>query len=254
MRRAVSVRQTSSRIFVAAAAVLLAAVFAFGGQEQNYSTSPVKWEFGLTGGAAFPMGAFKNNLGSIGWSLDFFGGHRIGRSALSYGLDFYIMNYGDRTHDEFLSGEIPVEVRVETENNVIQGLFYLKCQPRRGQIRPYLEALAGVAYLYTKTWLSGTEYPWNDITSYTNFSDFTVCAGGGAGFAVRLGGGPRGSGGTRTAEILLDFKVRYLYGGRAQYLRDDSIVYDSDRGAFTYLFRESTTNLLSAQAGIMFSF
>jgi hypothetical protein len=254
MSRAESVRRTSSRMLVTAAAVLLAAVFAFGGQERNDSTSPVRWEFGLTGGAAFPMGAFKNNLGSIGWSIDGFLGHRIGRSPLTYGFDFYFMNYGDRTHDENLSGTIPLEVQVETSNNLIQGLLYLKCQPSHGRVRPYLEALAGGSYLYTQTSISGTEYPYDEIASSTNFDDFTFCAGGGAGMTIHLGGGRRTAGGSRSTEIWLDIKARYLYGGRAQYLRPDSIVYDSDRGEFTYLYRESKTNLLSAQVGVAFTF
>lgn len=234
--------KTASRILLAAAVVLITTVSAFGGQERHIPGSG-KWEFGLTGGAAFPMGDFRNNLGKIGWSIDCFLGHRIGRSLFSCGFDFYFMNYGMRTHDEYLSGTIPVRVEVETDNNVIQGLFYLKCQPRRGRVRPFVEALAGVSYLYTSTGISGTEYPYADIASDTNFDDFTFCAGGGVGMDIHAGG-----------SMWLNFKVRYLSGGRAQYLRPDSIVYDNDRGTFTYLFRESTTNLLSAQVGFSFVF
>ncbi len=254
MRTTGRIKKSASKVLAAAAAVLLAAVTALGGQDTNPAGAPVRWEFGLTGGAAFPMGAFRNNLGQIGWSIDGFLGHRIGRSPFTYGFDFYFMNYGDRTHDENLSGTIPLEVRVETSNNVIQGLLYLKCQPLHGRVRPFLEALAGGSYLYTQTSISGTEYPYDEIASSTNFDDFTFCAGGGAGMDIHLGGGRRTAGGSRSTEIWLDLKVRYLCGGRAQYLREDSIVYDSDRGDFTYFYRESRTNLLSAQVGVSFTF
>jgi hypothetical protein len=181
-------------------------------------------------------------------------GHRLGRSPITVGVDVYFMIYGDRTHDENLGGAIPLTVEVETSNNVIQGLFYIKGQPLRGRIRPYLEALVGGSYLYTDTTVRGTDYPYNDIASSTNFDDFTFCAGAGAGLDIHLGGGGRTADGTKKADVWLDLKVRYLIGGRAQYLREDSIVYDSNRGTFTYAYRESTTNLLSAQVGVSFTF
>ncbi len=251
MSLAKNVRKTGSMLMAAAAVLLLAAASAFG-QDDVIPGSDGKWEAGLTGGAAFPMGAFKANVGGAGWSLAFYAGHRLGRSPVSFGFDLYYMNYGLRSHDEYLSGGIPVRVEVNTTNNVVQGLFYLRCQPRRGRIRPYIEGLAGVSYLYTWTSVYGTEYPYDEITSDTNFDYLTFSAGGGAGLDLYLSGGHPLPKGGRTIECRLDLKVRYLVGGRAQYLREDSIVYD--RGEFIYLYRDSTTNLLSAQAGFSFIF
>jgi hypothetical protein len=254
MNRVKRVRKTASKVLAVAAAILLAAVFSFGGGD-GYSGMPGgKWEAGLALGGAFPMGAFKNNLGHDGFSLDLWVGSRIKHSPFSVGGEVYFMIYGLRSHDEYLSSGIPLQVEVETSNNLLQGLVYLRCQPRRGRIRPYVEALAGLSYLFTRTSISGTEYPYDEIASSTNFDDLTFCWGGGVGMDIHLSGGRQTTSEVRGTETRLDLKVRYLAGGRAQYLRDDSIVYDSDRGTFTYLFRESTTNLLSVQAGISFNF
>jgi hypothetical protein len=252
MNRAKSIRRTAGITLVAAAAVFLAAaVSAFGGQDRDESRFLPKWELGLTLGGAFPMGAFQQNLGTAGVSVDLSMGHRLGRSPFTLGVDVYFMIYGNRTHDEDLGGTIPLTVEVETSNNVIQGLVYLKCQPLRGRIRPYLEALVGGSYLYTDTSISSTNSS-DEIASSTNFDDFTFCAGGGAGLDIHLGGGGRTAFGTRKTDVWLDLKVRYLLGGRAQYLREDSIV--SDGRTFTYAYRESTTNLLSAQIGVCLTF
>jgi hypothetical protein len=198
------------------------------------------------------MGAFRQNLGKDGFSFDLWSGSRLGKSPFSVGLEVYYMIYGLRTRDEYLVTGVPLKVEVETDNNVLQGLVYLRCQPRSGRVRPYVEALAGLSYLYTSTGINGLEYPYDQIASDTNFDDLTVCVGGSVGMDIHLGGGRRNAAGQRSAETRLDFKVRYLVGGRAQYLRDDSIVYDN--GKFTYLYRESTTNLLSAQVGISVNF
>jgi hypothetical protein len=65
MDRAKSVRKLAWMVLLAAAALLLAAVLAFGGQD-DYVPGSGKWEFGLTVSGAFPMGAFQKNLGTIG--------------------------------------------------------------------------------------------------------------------------------------------------------------------------------------------
>ncbi len=243
------------RIAAVLAAIFLAAVFSFAGQDDqdDYFGGPGgKWEIGLTFGGAFPTGAFRENLGHNGFSLDLFAGSRLGNSPFTLGVDVYYMIYGLRSRDEYIGGDIPIQVNVETSNNVLQGLLYLKCQPRNGRMRPYVEVLAGFSYLYTETSLSGTDYPYDEIVSDTNFDDTALCGGGGVGVDILLKRGRRNAAGGRGTEVRLDFKVRYLLGGRAQYLRDDSILYEG--GRFTYLYRESATDLVSAQAGLVFVF
>ncbi len=232
------------QLSAACAFIVLAAALSFGGP---------KWECGITAGGCFPLGSFWDNIGHPGLSFSFSLGRRAGNSLFSYGLDASYVIYGLESRTEFLSGDIPVEVDVDTTNNIVQGLLYLKLQPRRGRVRPYVEALAGVNYLYTETSISGRDYPYEEITSSTNFDDVALTAGGGAGLAIRLGRGPDEQAGPgRKSQIFLDIKVRYLAGARAKYLREDSII--PEDGGFTYLYMESRTDLISGQIGVSIIF
>jgi hypothetical protein len=241
-----------SGTLAAAAVLLLSFALAFGDQDQNSGTAKRKWMGGLTVGMAIPSGAFMDNIGHPGFNLDLYAGRRLGNSHFILGLDCYLAVYGLKSRDEYLSTGIPVQVDVSTSNNILQGLLFLKFQPWAGRTRPYVEALAGFSYLYTETSISGNEYPYDEITSDTNFDDGTYCVGLGVGMDINLGKGPWNAGAIRGNEYRLDIKVRYLRGGRAQYLREDSIVYEN--GGFTYLYRESTTNLISVQVGLLINF
>lgn len=236
------------------AAVFLAGTLALAGQE-GYREPVVeryKWMMSLAAGGAFPVGAFMNNLGHIGPSFSLSLGTRLGDSPFLATFECSAVLLGLRSHHEYLSGTIPVEVEVTTTNNLVQGLFGIKFQPGTGHSRPYLEALAGFNYFFTETVVNEDEYPWDEIASDTNFDYGTFCAGAGVGVDVLWKGGRLNPDGTKRAAYRFDFKVRYLFGGRAKYLRSDSIVYEN--GTPLYLYRESTTNMVSVQAGILIDF
>lgn len=230
---------------------LFAITSAFADQGSSPSQARGKWTLGFTLGGGFPLGEFMTNIGHPGAGLDMSLGRRIGSSPFTAGLDICWIIYGLRTSHEYLSGNIPLQVEVETANNILQGLFYLKYQPGRGKLRPYVEALGGLSYLFTDTTIY-SESDSNEIASDVNFDDTALTGGAGAGLEIRLGRGRPGGFGPRSAEWLLDFKVRYLFGGTAKYLREDSIVQED--GQFTYLYSQSRTNLISAQVGISVSF
>jgi hypothetical protein len=235
-----------------AAVVLLAGALALAGQDGYPGPAREKWMMSLSIGGAFPVGAFMNNLGHIGPSFSLSFGARLGDSLFMATFDCSAVLLGLRSHHEYLSGTIPVQVEVCTTNNLLQGLVGIKFQPWNGPTRPYLEALAGFSYFFTETVVNNNEYPWDEIASDTNFDYGTFCAGAGAGVDVAWKGGQMNPDGTRRAAYRLDFKVRYLFGGRAKYLRDDSIVYVD--GAPVYYYRESTTNMVSVQVGILVNF
>jgi len=237
--------KASPRVMIAVAAVLFAAAVPLAAQNSTRNI------FGITLGAGFPMGAFKTTLGKDGFQFDLYYARRLKSAPLFIGFDCAFFIYGMSTRQEPLENIPEVDVDVETSNSVIQGLFFIRLQPVKGPFRPYIEGLAGVSYLSTSTTITEREFPWDEIASDTNFSDFALAAGGGAGVEIHLWGG-RQSGRRRTLEGVLDIKARYLTGSKAKYLKEGSIVYEG--GQAVYLYQESATNLLSFQAGISFRF
>jgi len=236
-----------------AAAILLTGALALAGQDQYPEARPLeKWTVDLSVGSAIPVGAFMSNLGHIGLSCDLAMGRRIGESPFLVIFDFSAVLLGYHSRHDYLSPTVPVLVEIDTSNNLIQGLACLKFQPGRGHARPYVEALAGLSYFYTRTAVYNNEFPWHTITAQTDFDYFTFCAGGGAGADFLFKGGGLNPDGSRRTGYRVDFKVRYLFGGRAKYLRGDSInIVD---GIPSYNYRDSTTSMVTAQVGLVIDF
>lgn len=102
------------------------------------------------------------------------------------------------------------------------------------------------------------------IASTTNFDDLTLSRGVGAGFMISIvsfekhtkvsNSFMKATGGSQKAEVelLLDFKIRYLYGGEAEYLKEGSIT--RENGDVIYDVRRSDTDLLLFQLGVIFRF
>jgi len=242
-----------ARVLVAGAVLFFAAGVAFGGQEPSWSPAKGKWMAGLTLGGGFPLGEFRANIGHPGGGLDFFLGTRLGNSSFVAGFDLSYILYGIESRDEYLSGTIPLQVEVETTNNILQGLLFLRFQPFGGRVRPYIEALAGLSYLFTDTSIYDEDgLDREEIASDINFDDATLAVGAGAGMEIRLGKYRSSGRSMRRPEYFLDLKVRYVSGGTAQYLREGAIVQDGD--GVTYLYNESKTNLVSIQIGLSVSF
>lgn len=234
----------AARFLLPAALSLLTSSLAFGGADESRRVT------GFSLGGLFPAGAFNRNVSQNGIGLGSSYGWRIGRSPLFAGAELSIHFYGYVHRHEYLSGIPEVRLDVETFNNILQGLFFLRAQPRSGDVRPYVEALAGISYLFTDSAISGHEFPWDEIAYEINFDDLTVSAGIGAGLAFRLGRRRAGGLGHGRRETLLDVKVRYMAGGRAKYLKQGSIVVEGE----TYHFQadQSATSFITAQVGLSF--
>ena len=87
--------------------------------------------------------------------------------------------------------------------------------------RPYLDGLIGMHYFFTETQVRDEDdFVEEPIASTTNQSDiaFSYGAGGGVMFLVH-----QKREGSKSTEVLIDFRVRYLLGGEATYLKEGSI-------------------------------
>jgi hypothetical protein len=193
-----------------------------------------------------PRGEFKQNIDNNGYGV---GGHfavALGRSPIFVGIDAGIINYGSQTRRERLSGSIPeIELEVDTDNNIVLTHFLLRVQPRTGAVRPYLDGLVGIKYLYTNTEIR-SDFNDEPLASTTNLSDTTFSYGFGGGVQVRLAEFTKGR------ALMLDGRVRYLRGSEAEYLREGSI--RRTNGSVSFEVLSSRTDVVTAQVGVSFVF
>jgi hypothetical protein len=204
------------------------------------------FQLGIDFTAAIPKGEFKRNIDSNGYGIgsQFLVG--IKKSPFLVGADLGFVTYGSDDFREQLSPTIPeVRVRVNTTNNIFMTHALLRAQYREGKVRPYVDGLVGLQYLFTRTSVSN-DFNDEEFAADTNFSDATFSVGVGGGVQVLLAN----TGGKR--DILLDTKVRYLRGSRAEYLRKGSIIRENGQVFFDTL--SSPTVLLNFQVGVTFRF
>lgn len=189
----------------------------------------------------FPTGEFKDNLDRIGVGIEgealFF---RTGPAQM--GIHFGYLNYGSETRRERFSTTIPdVFVDVDRTNNIVNFHLLFNIAPSFGPVTPYAEGLFGGSYIFTETKIDS----WDDeVASTTNFDDWAWSYGAGAGVLIHLFSNPfEGS-----AELLLDLKVRYLYGTEAEYLKEGSVRLVN--GYAYYDVEKSKTDMITASLGV----
>jgi len=200
----------------------------------------------------FPQNDFKENLNQIGLGGSGYFLYRLKNSPLSVGVSLGVMVYGSESRSEFFSAGIPdVMVDVTTRNYILMTHFLMRLQPRRGQIKPYLDGLVGFNYLWTETGVYDRNGIDQRIASDVNFDDVTWSLGFGGGLMLNVYQKRRRNRASPFA-VFADFGFRYLKGGRAEYLKEGSIIRENDY--LIYDVSESSTDLLTLRAGLSFVF
>jgi hypothetical protein len=204
---------------------------------------------------AVPQGEFADRLDGVGFGLSGTFVAHIPNTPIGFGIEGTFLTYGhERIRERFGSGALSrVEVDVVTSNNIALGHLLLRLQPPQGAFRPYADALVGVGYLFTESRIEDVDFDDDrDIASSTNFDDVTFSYGLGGGVMAQVYRGHSEDSG-RPYAIFVDARLRYLFGGEAEYLREgglrtdanDNLVFDVER---------SRTNLLLPQIGVTFRF
>lgn len=245
-RREGAGRGPGARVALPAAILLVSAGLSFG-QDQ-----PRRHMINLSTGGLFPVGAFNEHVSQEGFALGVQYGVRLRKAPVYVGFELSAGFYGYTHRHEYMNGIPEVRLDVETFNNIVQGHFLLRAEARRGAVRPFVEGLAGLSYLFTDTTISEHEFPWEEVASDINSSDLTLAAGAGGGLAIRLGWSRRRHPDRARGETVIEVKVRYMAGGRAKYLKQGSIVIED--GEAVYTFERSATSFVSAQLGISFRY
>lgn len=231
---------STGRAILAAVLVLLGAS----------AVSAQNWQGGLDFQIGLPTGEYKDQIdktglgvrGDILWSPH--------RAPFGLGISMAWYSVGRETRKEPFSTTIPdVTVDVETENAIAQFMALFRVQPKKGDVRPYADALVGWNYLYTQTRILNASNG-EEVASSTNFDDNAFAYGVGGGLLFRAYTGS--SGGGRPLHVYVDLNFRYTIGGEAQYLKEGSI--RRDGGNVVFDVTESKTNLAGIGIGVAVDF
>jgi len=201
----------------------------------------------------FPQSEFRNNVDRIGYSGVGHFAYNFRNSPFLVGVSLGILVYGSETRTEPLSLMVPdVMVNVTTTNNIFLCHFLLRVQPQKGMIRPYLDGLVGFNYLYTDTRVKGrSDIGYETIASSNLYNDLVLSYGAGSGLMIQLFS-KQGNQKSGPFAMYLDLAVRYLKGGRAEYLIEDSVRLEDDR--VVYDVYTSVTDIVTGYIGVSFSF
>lgn len=204
-----------------------------------------------------PLQSFRDNIDGVGYGGSLFGGARFGNTPLVLGLDLGFLVYG-RTVDTvpFSSTVGPrVLVDVVTTNSIFQPHLVLRLQPADGLVRPYIDGLFGFKYLFTETRVRDDDFDDDrDIASTTNFDDFALSGGVGAGFDLRV---YRAKESAEIASVSVHLGAQYLLGQRAEYLAEGALEDTNGNGRLDdeeLPIRRSPTTLLQPQVGVTVQF
>lgn len=205
---------------------------------------------GLYFSLAFPMGEFQENVKQTGIGLngEFFFLTPKPKLPVGLGLNFAYYVYGSESRTEAWSSNIPdVRVDVKRSNNLTNFHLVFLVAPAYGRFRPYAEGLFGGAYLFTESSVN-SRYNDEPIAQDVNFDDWAWSYGVGGGLIYLVSGDPH----INNDAFFIDFKVRYLLGTEAEYLKKGSI--SIENGQLVYDVNRSKTDLLSAHLGVRFFF
>lgn len=200
-----------------------------------------------------PRDEFKENVEDFGFGIGGMFAYRPGNSPLMIGADLEFVIYGSETREEPFSLTIPdVTVEVETSNNILLFHALARLQGNRGVFRPYLDGLIGMHYFFTETKVrDDDDFTEEPIASSTNQEDVALSYGAGGGVMLLVHQKKQVEG-SKLHEVLIDFRVRYSFGGEATYLKRGSIT--RENGAVSIDPLRSRTDLLTYQLGVVFTF
>lgn len=197
------------------------------------------------------QGEFKENTGNDGFGLTGEFLYSPSRSIFSIGVSAGFLIYGMESRRQPLSSEFPdFTVKVSTDNSMVLAQLVFRLQNPTGRIRPYVEGVAGLNYLYTETRIENADdwYENDRIAGKVDFDDtaFNYGAGGGIQWDLYTAR-PREGQEFHPLSVALDFQAKYLIGEQASYLKEGSV--HRKNGKVLYDVKQSKTDLVLIQIG-----
>lgn len=200
--------------------------------------------------AGVPVSEFADNVDNWGFGIGLNGGIGLGSAPVMIGLDLGYLIYGFERRSEPFSTTIPdVTVDVETTNNITLVNLFLRFQPQQGMVRPYVEGLFGLKYLFTRTSVENRSFD-EEIAASINFDDVASSFGAGAGVEFRVFEGINEN--NNDFAILVSAGVKYLLGSSAEYLERGST--SRENGELIFDVTKSRTDMVIPHLGASFTF
>lgn len=249
-------------IWFAALQLMLASSAAVRAQET--SKNATQFELDFVWGAA--QGSFGDNIDRLMPGLFLSIGGQVPNSPLALSTEFGWLNYGFDDHLELLLSDPPAAssstVNVDASNYILMAHLVGKIIPYRGRISPYIDGLVGFKYLVSKVNVesqaifdnSDNDFVIvgdNQIRTSSDFDSFAFSYGAGAGVNIQIFSGNLGMQGVPTT-LSLQMGVRYLFGTKADYLGQNSILSDATGVRFEQI--TSDTDMLIPKFGFQLVF
>jgi hypothetical protein len=240
---------------VSCTAFLLLCLFPLGrGLAQNYSIGQA--QLGIDFLVAVPQNEFRENSKDPGFGLSLDLGYVVPNMPVVAGITGGFATYGSETFKVPFSSTVQlVTVDLTTSNNIALGHLFLRFQPQTGVFRPYFEGLLGLHYFWTESTVEDERYEDKEIAGSTNLSDVAFSYGAGGGIMFRVYKGETNDPG-KGIEVLVNARVRYLYGGEAKYFNEQSLT-SAPNGAPILDERyamQSETDMLNIALGVSVRF
>ncbi len=236
---------------------------------------------GISGQVGVPINDFRDNTDAVGGGIR---GNLLFAVApkipVYFGLDLGYMIYGSSRQDinenlevragNAVVGNIPINLSVKTNNNLLNGYALLRFKAPLPIVQPYIDGAVGFNYLYTRTKVTDEtrDRLFSDpdgsrvISAQTQSNSFVFSYGGGGGVMIKL-----------ASNLKLDLRVLYLLGGEAEYFDSEQTqnwtVTFTGSGTFNpqdtsaedieisnddAIPKQSATDLISVNLGIAFTF
>lgn len=200
---------------------------------------------GINISLAFPQGEFGEQVDNIGYGLsgEFMILSPKPLSPFGVGLNVGFYVYGNESRREPMYNIPEVFLQVDRTNNLVNFHMIFELGLPSGRIRPYIQGLFGGQYLFTETSVKN-ESNNEEFASSTNYDDWAWSYGAGGGLSILLAGDPI----TEIGAIYLDFKGRYLFGSKAEYLKEGAVEVIGQQ--VRYYPSKSKTDMLTIHAGV----
>jgi len=200
---------------------------------------------GINFSLALPQGEFGEQVDNIGYGLSgefmFLSPKPLSPFGVGLNLGFYV--YGNESRSEPMYNIPEVFLKVDRTNNLVNFHMIFELGLPSGRIRPYVQGLFGGQYLFTETSVKN-ESNNEEFASSTNYDDWAWSYGAGGGISILLAGDPV----TELGAIYLDFKGRFLFGSKAEYLKEGAVEVIGQQ--VIYHPSKSKTDMLTVHAGV----